>query len=396
MWVLRNIFLLLILFVVGFFILAPTLNAQETPSATPPASEEDSQLPTAEPPPPNEFFRGKVLKILDEGVDTSFGGNQPFQLVEVELLSGPEKGEKFEIKHISSFGEFKEHQKVKPGETVIVVKTPVLDDFRYFITEKYRLPSVVILFTIFLVFTVIFAGIKGLGSIAGLAFSILVIIQFIIPNIADGKDPLFISLIGALLIATVSIYIAHGFSKRTTIALASTIITIFIAAALATFFVSTAKLFGLGSEEAFYLQQGPLADINLRGLLLGGILIGALGVLDDITTAQSAAVDEIHKANPKLPFKDLYRKGISVGKEHIASLVNTLALVYISAALPVFLLFSSNQTQPLWVLLNNEFIAEEVVRILVGSTTLVLAVPIATFLATYFLTKKIKPISKLV
>jgi uncharacterized membrane protein len=118
--------------------------------------------------------------------------------------------------------------------------------------------------------------------------------------------------------------------------------------------------------------------------LLGGIIIGALGVLDDITTGQVAAVEEIHSANPKLPFKELYVRGISVGQEHIASLVNTLVLAYVGASFPLFLLLTINNEVPLWVRFNNEGIAEEVVRTLVGSTALIFAVPIATFLAAFF------------
>ena len=159
---------------------------------------------------------------------------------------------------------------------------------------------------------------------------------------------------------------------------------------LAVVFVDIAKLFGTGSEDAYFLKIGLLANINLKGLLLGGIIFGAVGVLDDVTTAQTAAVDEISKANKKLGFKDLFSKGISVGKEHISSLVNTLVLAYVGSSFPLLLLFSLNNDVPVWVKYNSEFIVEEVVRTLIGSTTLVLAVPIATFIAAYFISRKSK------
>jgi len=146
-----------------------------------------------------------------------------------------------------------------------------------------------------------------------------------------------------------------------------------------------ARLFGMGTEEAFYVQMGLLENIDLKGLLLGGIIIGALGVLDDVTTGQAAAVDEIHKANPTLPFIELYRRGLSVGREHITSLVNTLALAYIGAGLPLLLLFTTNTVQPLWVAMNAESIVEEIIRTLVGSTTLIFAVPITTALMAHIL-----------
>ena len=163
----------------------------------------------------------------------------------------------------------------------------------------------------------------------------------------------------------------------------STLITLTLSIGIALLTVSWAKLFGLGSEEAFYVQVGTFANLNLRGLLLGGIIIGILGVLDDITTAQAAAIEEIHRANPKLNFFELAKRGLSVAGEHIVSLVNTLALAYIGASFPLLLLFSQAYV-PIWVALNSERVIEEIVRTLIGSSALVFAVPITTYLAAWF------------
>ncbi len=157
--------------------------------------------------------------------------------------------------------------------------------------------------------------------------------------------------------------------------------------------VSFTHLFGMGSEESLFIL-GDLPGISLKGLLLGGIMLGLLGVLDDITTAQSAVVDELKQANQSLSFSELYRRGLSVGREHIASLINTLFLAYAGASLPLFLLFSLNQGQELWMIFNNEMIAEEIVRTLVGSTGLILAVPITTALAAYVFQKRSSAIHK--
>ena len=157
---------------------------------------------------------------------------------------------------------------------------------------------------------------------------------------------------------------------------------------MAIMFVSAGKLLGLGSEQAFYLQFGSLETVNLQGLLLGGIILGALGVLDDVATTQSATVEELKRANPNLSFQELYRGGSSVGREHITSLVNTLFLAYAGASLPVFLFFLTKKPQPRGGTLNTEFIAEEVIRTLVGSISLILAVPITTLLAAYYFSKK--------
>jgi len=221
--------------------------------------------------------------------------------------------------------------------------------------------------------------------VIGLLVSVGVLLFFIVPRIASGSDPLLTSLIGSYVIACTSLYLAHGFKKRTTIALLSTCITLALAAIAAVLSVKFTMLFGMGSEESMYLQTGQFAGVNLRGLLIGGFIIGALGVLDDMTTAQTAAIDEVSKANPSLTFQELKNAGFSVGKEHIASLINTLALAYVGASLPLMLLFQENSGLPLWMVVNSETIAEEIVRTLVGSTTLLLAVPISTWCGAYFL-----------
>jgi uncharacterized membrane protein len=221
----------------------------------------------------------------------------------------------------------------------------------------------------------------------GLVASAAIIVWFIVPRIIGGADPLWTSLLGCIAIACVSLFLAHGFNKRTGIAFAATLITLGISAFAAVEAVSFTHLFGMGSEESLYVL-GDLPGLSLKGLLLGGIMLGLLGVLDDITTAQSAVVDELKQANPELDFKELYRRGLSVGREHIASLINTLFLAYAGVALPLFLLFSLNKGQPLWTVFNNEMIAEEIVRTLVGSACLILAVPITTALAAYAFRKK--------
>jgi uncharacterized membrane protein len=190
-------------------------------------------------------------------------------------------------------------------------------------------------------------------------------------------------LIGTILISIVSLLVAHGRSERIYIALVSTLFTIGIAFGLASIAIHIAQLFGNGTEEAFYLQSAPLTPIDLRGLLLGGMIIGLLGVLDDCATAQAAAVDEIYSANPSFTWMELYRRGMSVGREHITALVNTLALAYAGASLPLLLLFVA-YPQPWWVTLNSEPMAEELVRTLVGSVGLLFAVPLTTIIAAWY------------
>ena len=218
-------------------------------------------------------------------------------------------------------------------------------------------------------------------SLFGLAVSVLIIAFFIFPLIITGWNAFAISVTGAFLIACSTILIAHGCNRRATLALAATCITLMFAVVLAFAGVEFANLFGLGSEESVFLKLDPSLHIDPKGLLLAGIIIGALGVLDDITTSQVSAVDEIRKANPAYGFRRLYKAGMSVGHEHIASMINTLALAYIGASLPMFLILFIGGGAPVWVTLNSAFLAEEIIRTLVGSSALLLATPISTFIA---------------
>ncbi|HRH93860.1 MAG TPA: YibE/F family protein, partial [Candidatus Peribacteria bacterium] len=280
----------------------------------------------------------------------------------------------------------RDDMRLQAGQQVIIDRMTKADgSVQYAMRERYRLPAIYWLLGAFVVLGIIFGGVTGFMSIVGLLVSVGVLLLFVVPKIADGADPLVISVIGSYIIAFTSLYLAHGFKKRTSVALLSTCVTLALAAATAVLSVKFTQLFGMGSEESLYLQSGPLAGVNLRGLLIGGFIIGALGVLDDVTTAQTAAIDEISKANPSLTPAQLYRAGFSVGKEHIASLINTLALAYVGASLPLLLLFRENKDVPTWMIVNSETIAEEIVRTLVGSTTLLLAVPISTWCASYFL-----------
>lgn len=336
--------------------------------------------------PNDKFYLGKIIEIRN-GEKTEEGGQYTPWLLTVQIKNGDEKGKMVEVlQYIPENSP--DELGIKKSETVVIQKSETLGESEYNLYDKYRILPMALILLFFFALVIALSRLKGLGSIAGLIISIVILSAYIVPMIVAGHNPLLISLSGAFAIAVLSIYSAHGLNKRTSVALMSTIITLGIAGGLSILFVWLSKLSGMGSEETFYLQINGLQNLNLQGLLLGGILIGVLGVLDDITTAQTAVVDELRGANPNLSPRELYKRSISVGKEHIASLVNTLVLAYAGASFPLFLLFAVNPNNvPFWVTLNSEFIAEEFVRTLVGSVALVLAVPIATILAVRFLKK---------
>lgn len=348
---------------------------------------------TAPPVPSQKYFRGEVVKVIKEETIHNFGQSNLSQALDVKILEGPKSGE---IVKINVGGPIKtsEQKRLKAGDQVIVLELTAGKNVSYSIWDRYRLDLILFALIGFFVLVVIASGAKGFGSILGLIVSVLVLIKFIVPQILAGRDPVLVSIAGAIAIMITTIFLAHGFSKKTTVAVVSTAISLILTGAFALIFVKLTHLSGLGDEAAYSLQLGPQA-INLQGLLLGGIIIGALGVLDDVTTTQSAAVFEIKKTDPRLSFSRLFTKAYSVGREHISSLVNTLVLAYAGASLGLFVVFVLNPGNiPFWAILNSETIIEEVVRTLAGSIGLILAVPITTLIASYIATRHYRTTSK--
>lgn len=335
---------------------------------------------------PDEFYRATVVEIISEGSKSIGGLAQPYQHVRVRLDSGPATGTTVEFQHGGDIL-IRDHQRVQKGDTVVLIQLYQFGELTYGIVDKYRLPRVAVISVFFIALIVLLGRGRGLGAMLGLIVSIVVLVGFVIPQIVRGTDPFTICFLGAVFIAVVSMYCAHGFNRRSSIALVSTLLTLGISAFVATVFVWATKLSGVSTEDAFFLQSGVTENLNFQGLLLGAIMIGALGVLDDITIGQAAAIDEIHKADPTVSFRELYTRGLSVGREHIAALVNTLVLAYAGASFPLFLLFYTQQAVPAWVTFNSELIVDEVVRTLVGSTTLMIAVPITTLLTAWWWTR---------
>lgn len=337
--------------------------------------------------PTQEYLKAQVIEIIEEGEkEAGEGIKHAYQKLRLKFLEGEQKDQEIELEYGGTFN-LRETQKAKQDETLILLKQAgARGGVQYFVSDKYRLGNIAFIFFLFFLAVVLVGGIKGLNSILGMFVSLLVILKFIVPLILAGYSPLLASIIGSLIIMVTSIYLAHGINQRTHIAIISTSISLILSGILAVLFVYLGSLSGLGSEEAYTLTLGQTAMINFKGLLLGGIIIGALGVLDDITTGQTAAVFELHQVKEKISFEELFKRGINIGKEHVAAMVNTLILAYAGASLALFLLFYlSSQGQPFWMILNSEVIAEEIIRALAGSISLVLAVPVTTFLAAYYL-----------
>ncbi len=348
----------------------------------------DAYLATTFPSP--AISLGEVISVSPA---TGTIGAYPTSHVSVLLLTGMDTGTTTQITSQSGDSSVKNsYLQVVPGEKVLLAK----DDMSrsggesYYITDRFRLPAILFIILLFVAVAVLFGRLRGFTSIVGFGISVGVLGWYVVPQILEGTDPLTACLIGAAGIALVSLYLAHGFNTRTTLALCGTLIALAVSALLAILFVSASRLVGLATEESFAVAIGNGTSLSLRGILLGGIIIGTLGVLDDVTIGQSATVAELNDANPTLGFRELYRRGMSVGREHIASLINTLFLAYAGVALPIILYIAAFQSKiPLWLTVNGEPIAEEIVRTMVGSIGIIFAVPITTVLAAYYYGKHI-------
>lgn len=350
--------------------------------------------------PEEEFLKGKVIKIEKQGLE-NFNGIKVFvEKFVLQITQGKEKGKTVSIER--TLDPRLSQQKLFAGEDVVVKKQELRNSTQYLVYEPYRLNSLLYLAGFFFLFIIFVAGKRGLGALVGLLISVLVIGFYIIPQILAGQDPLTVCLLGSFVILLTSTYVAHGISVKTTVAVVSTALSLLFAAGISMFFVGLLNIFGLGSEEIYDLQIGSRNALNPKGLLLGSILIGTLGALNDITTTQAITIFTFVKESappaggwrtkPKL--MDLFEKGMDIGKEHIASLINTLVLAYAGSSLAIFIFFSLNPANlPWWVILNNEATVEEIVRSLAGSTALILAVPLTTLLAAWIALKiKNRPI----
>ncbi len=337
-----------------------------------------------------EVFKAKVLEVLEEKQLTREDGSESvLQKLQLEGLEGNWKKKEIIFNGIEKGADTKSlYQK---GDRVLVSYSKDFEDNEsFYVTDYIRSGKLYFLVIVFLAAILFIGRWQGFRAILGLIFSFFIIIKFIVPKILDGGDPLSTSLIYSFLIVLVATYLVYGLNKKSSISIAGMSISIVITGVLSVVFSKFCYLTGFAQEETIYLMNFTQGMINLQGLLLAGFIIGALGVLDDLTISQVSTVQELHRLNPELSKREIYKRAMHVGIDHISSMVNTLFLAYAGASLPLLLLFTFRQ-QPILTLeqvINHEIIATEVVRVLVGRIGLALAVPITTFLAARFYAKR--------
>ncbi|EDY45236.1 membrane protein [Streptomyces sp. SPB074] len=294
----------------------------------------------------------------------------------VEVTEGKDKGHRYPelIRPDAS-------RRLHAGQKVVLAYAPDAPRaLQYSVTDVGRTPPMVLLAAVFALVVVAVGRWRGLMALVALAVSFGVLTLFILPAILEGSNPLVVAVVGASAIMLVALYLCHGLSARTSVAVLGTLTSLLLIGVLGSLFIGWVALTG-NTDDNTGLIHGLYPHIDMSGLLLAGVLIGSLGVLDDVTVTQTSAVWELHQADPGMTRRALYRAGLRIGRDHIASVVNTLVLAYAGAALPLLLLFSLARSD-VGAVATSELVGEEIVRTLVGSIGLVASVPVTTALAT--------------
>ncbi|MFI5677078.1 YibE/F family protein [Streptomyces cellulosae] len=310
-----------------------------------------------------------------EGSSAQQQANGTCKRATIRVDTGKDKGRTF-----TEIVQPDQSRQLHEGEKVVVAYEPSAPrDLQYSVTDVNRRLPMSLLAGIFAIAVVVVGRLRGLMALVALAISFMILNFFILPAILQGSNPLLVAVIGASAIMLIALYLCHGLSARTSVAVLGTLISLVLIGVLGSLFIGWAALTG-NTDDNTGLIHGLYPSIDMSGLLLAGVIIGSLGVLDDVTVTQTSAVWELHEANPSMGWRGLYRAGIRIGRDHIASVVNTLVLAYAGAALPLLLLFSIAQSS-VGTVANSELVAEEIVRTLVGSIGLVASVPVTTALA---------------
>jgi uncharacterized membrane protein len=325
---------------------------------------------------------GLGIDVIDGHVVTMLGSGDregaKFQRLAVQLDESLYRGEVVELEW-GGRRALNENGFLAPGDRVLLTLTRDGNTRTYTIAEVVRLPSLWPFVVLLAVALVVVGRWKGIASLAGLGASIAVFLLAILPAVRSGDDPLLATLVGSIGVLVVAVFVVHGFNRKSVAALLGTLGALAIVVALAAVAVSVARITGLGTEEAIFVFVGTGGTVDMPRLVLAGVVVGSLGALVDMAVGQASTAFEL-SATSDLRGRNLYVSALNVGRDHIGSLVNTLALAYFGGALPLIVLVSLG-FQPLSVSINSEEITESVMAVLVASIGLVLCVPLTTAIA---------------
>jgi uncharacterized membrane protein len=328
-----------------------------------------------------ETVRAEVVRVLSESTRDIVGTDtqEVVQDVQVRIMEGERRGE------VATFENDLMH--VVVGDSLYVNRLVSIDGVEYYqFKDADRRMPLLVLVGLFVVVLVGFAGFHGFRALLSLGLSVVAILLVLVPLLLKGYPPVLTSVGVAGGVLALALFLTHGIRRTTTIAFLGTFGAIVLTSLLAWFFAHFAHLTGLSSDEAIFLNFSTKGTLDFGALLLASIIIGILGILDDVAMTQVAVVEELMHANSRLGFFELYTRAIRVGRAHITSLVNTLSFAYVGAALPLILLMAAAGSS-IGLSLNQEIVAAELIRIFVGSIGLIMAVPLTTLIAVYWYQK---------
>ncbi len=334
-------------------------------------------LPDDGAPPLEALVEGEIheVTLIQGEPDEVIGISGELARLEVDLLDGPDAGERISLEiNTDGFPEF------RVGDRILLDRTIGVDgELQYFITDFQRLPTLFWLLALFVVTVLVISRWHGFRSLVGLAISLAIVVRFVVPAIIAGTSPPVVALVGAMAVMIVTLYLAHGVNEMTTSAIVGTAAALVLTVLLGMFFIDRARITGFSSDDAVFARFA-VEGLDLQGLVLAGLIIAALGVLDDVTISQASTVFALHDTDRQLTWTELFARAMKVGRDHIASVVNTLFLAYTGASIALLLLFYTGGVPGLEIV-NSEVLAEEIVKTVVGSLGLIAAVPFTTALA---------------
>lgn len=327
--------------------------------------------------PEAQFSEKSSTSIMLRAEITGVNGNKG----EAKILDGSQSGQTVPMQFFNTAPRI--------GSTVLISENTTVDTPNS-VVEPWRLPTVLLLVAIMAILVILIGGRQGVMSIGGLFISIAVVAFYIVPSVLHGASALYVSVIGAFMIATIAIIVAHKVRWRTAISLLSIYLVLGGVVLLTLASGWLANLSGIYDETSSLLGSNGLVKLDMYGILLGGIIIATLGVLDDVVTTQVAAIDELQQAKPHASRRELFARGMSVGREHLSALINTLALAYVGVALPTILVMSRaiTDSSQFLVTVNYEYISVELIRIVISSMGVIVAIPLSTLLAVLLIGKK--------
>lgn len=335
-----------------------------------------------------DTFRARVVEVIDEQTVTREDGSQSIQQkLRLEGLEGEWQGKEILFDAISEL-DVVSAQRYREGDRVMMVRTEVVGgEDRFYVTDFVRDRTIYWIVGLFALVIIALGKWKGVRALVSLGVSFVVIVWFILPQLLAGRSPLLIGILGTFFIVATLIYLTEGWRRQSHLAVITILLALIIVSILSTLFTAIAHLSGLASEEVLILTGLGMGAIDFTGLLLAGIIIGTLGAMDDVVISQIESVAQLKQANPQMRQSELFTRANRIGTTHMGAMINTLFLAYAGASLPLLLLFSVNREQFATAgdIVNNEMVATEIVRTVVGSIGIALAIPLATWLAVRYI-----------